>query len=278
MNREMWAHPATQRNVAQVARRRRRCWARRRRPGLRRDRRRPHAGADELRDELIAFFQPKLLAGAACWSRPGPPSRPSTRCAASPTIPAARWALPSRAPPPRPAPRHAGGRPGAPAHAAPRDAHRRAPARSRCTTRCCRWRRARRLRGHRGGGRLAARGRPASTRSRRTAAAGAGLRADREPRHPGHRGAPAAATSALVRGLCRREPRPGAPRAREAAAQGRAADRRQPRPGHLRPRRQRAGAGRRRTASANCRRPTSWWGAGARLVREIASATGPATP
>jgi phosphopantothenoylcysteine decarboxylase/phosphopantothenate--cysteine ligase len=82
--------------------------------------------ADELRDELVAFFQPKLLAGRACWSPPGPPSRPSTRCAASPTIPAARWVLPSRVRPPRPAPGHAGGRPGAPAHAARRDAHRRA--------------------------------------------------------------------------------------------------------------------------------------------------------
>ena len=44
MNREMWAHPATQRNVAQLRRRRRHgARARQRRPGLRRDRRRPHA-------------------------------------------------------------------------------------------------------------------------------------------------------------------------------------------------------------------------------------------
>jgi phosphopantothenoylcysteine decarboxylase/phosphopantothenate--cysteine ligase len=67
MNREMWAHPATQRNVAQAARRRRH------RAG-------PGAGdqacgevgdgrmleADELRDELIAFFQPKRWPAAAC--------------------------------------------------------------------------------------------------------------------------------------------------------------------------------------------------------------------
>jgi phosphopantothenoylcysteine decarboxylase / phosphopantothenate---cysteine ligase len=59
---------------------------------------------------------------------------------------------------PRPAPGHAGGRPGAPAHAAPRGAHRRASAREMLMPRCCRWRRARRLRGHRGRGRLAAGG------------------------------------------------------------------------------------------------------------------------
>ncbi len=73
MNREMWSHPATQRNVAQ----------------LRVDGTTvlgPAAGdqacgeigdgrmleADELRDELIAFFQPKLLAGRTVLVTAGP--------------------------------------------------------------------------------------------------------------------------------------------------------------------------------------------------------------
>ncbi len=73
MNREMWAHPATQRNVAQ----------------LRADGAAvlgPAAGdqacgevgdgrmleAEELRDELIAFFQPKLLAGRRVLITAGP--------------------------------------------------------------------------------------------------------------------------------------------------------------------------------------------------------------
>ena len=59
---------------------------------------------DELLDELIAFFQPKLLAGKRVLSPPARPSSRSTRCAASPTARAARWASRSRAPPPRPAP------------------------------------------------------------------------------------------------------------------------------------------------------------------------------
>ena len=74
MNREMWAHPATQRNMAQLA----------------------ADGATmlgvgsgfqacgetgdgrmlepaELLEDMIAFFQPKLLAGQQrAWSRPGP--------------------------------------------------------------------------------------------------------------------------------------------------------------------------------------------------------------
>jgi phosphopantothenoylcysteine decarboxylase/phosphopantothenate--cysteine ligase len=73
MNREMWSHPATQRNVAQ----------------LRADGTTvlgPGAGeqacgevgdgrmleADQLRDELIAFFQPKLLAGRTVLVTAGP--------------------------------------------------------------------------------------------------------------------------------------------------------------------------------------------------------------
>ncbi len=77
MNREMWAHPATQRNVAQV-----------RADGavvLG-----PAAGdqacgevgdgrmleAAELRDELVAFFQPKLLAGRSVLVTAGPTFEP----------------------------------------------------------------------------------------------------------------------------------------------------------------------------------------------------------
>ena len=73
MNREMWSHPATQRNVAQV-----------RADGA--TVLGPAAGdqacgevgdgrmleAEELRDELIAFFQPKLLAGRRVLVTAGP--------------------------------------------------------------------------------------------------------------------------------------------------------------------------------------------------------------
>jgi phosphopantothenoylcysteine decarboxylase/phosphopantothenate--cysteine ligase len=73
MNREMWAHPATQRNVAQIAADGAHVLG-------------PDAGdqacgevgdgrmleAAELRDELIAFFQPKLLAGRALLVTAGP--------------------------------------------------------------------------------------------------------------------------------------------------------------------------------------------------------------
>jgi len=73
MNREMWAHPATQRNVAQI-----------RADGA--TVLGPAAGdqacgeigdgrmleADELRDELVAFFRPKLLAGRDVLVTAGP--------------------------------------------------------------------------------------------------------------------------------------------------------------------------------------------------------------
>ena len=73
MNREMWAHPATQRNVAQI-----------RADGA--TVLGPAAGdqacgeigdgrmleAEELRDELVAFFQPKLLAGRDLLVTAGP--------------------------------------------------------------------------------------------------------------------------------------------------------------------------------------------------------------
>ncbi|MDO8418485.1 MAG: bifunctional phosphopantothenoylcysteine decarboxylase/phosphopantothenate--cysteine ligase CoaBC, partial [Rubrivivax sp.] len=73
MNREMWAHPATQRNVAQVvadgatvlgpAAGDQAC-------GEVGDGRMLEAG--ELRDELIAFFQPKVLAGRSVLVTAGP--------------------------------------------------------------------------------------------------------------------------------------------------------------------------------------------------------------
>ena len=73
MNREMWAHPATQRNVAQIQADGATVLG-------------PAAGdqacgeigdgrmleAEELRDELIAFFQPKLLAGREVLVTAGP--------------------------------------------------------------------------------------------------------------------------------------------------------------------------------------------------------------
>jgi phosphopantothenoylcysteine decarboxylase/phosphopantothenate--cysteine ligase len=237
-------HAAQRRPAA--CRRRHGARPRRRRPGLRRDRRRPHARADRTARRADRLL-PAQAAGRAQRAdhRRAPPSRPSTRCAASPTCPAARWALRSRAPRPRPAPRS-----------------RWWPARCTCPRRAHVTRidvRARAADARRGAAAGAAHDvfvataavadwRPAtatSRRSRRTAAAVPTFELTENPdilatvaRLPRR--------AALVRGLRRREPRPGAPCAREAAAQGRAADRRQPRPGHLRPRRQRAGAGRRR--------------------------------
>lgn len=102
MNREMWAHPATQRNVAQI-----------RADGAHvlgpasGDQACGEIGdgrmlePDEIRDDVIAFFQPKRLAGKRVLVTAGPTSRPSIRCAASRICPAARWASRSRGPPPR---------------------------------------------------------------------------------------------------------------------------------------------------------------------------------
>ncbi len=73
MNREMWAHPATQRNVAQV----RADGAQVLGPGSG-DQACGEIGdgrmleATELRDELVAFFQPKLLAGRSVLITAGP--------------------------------------------------------------------------------------------------------------------------------------------------------------------------------------------------------------
>jgi phosphopantothenoylcysteine decarboxylase / phosphopantothenate---cysteine ligase len=73
MNREMWSHPATTRNVAQV----RADGALILGPGSG-DQACGEVGdgrmleADELRDELVAFFQPKLLAGRRVLITAGP--------------------------------------------------------------------------------------------------------------------------------------------------------------------------------------------------------------
>jgi phosphopantothenoylcysteine decarboxylase / phosphopantothenate---cysteine ligase len=77
MNREMWAHPATQRNVAQL----RADGALVVGPGNG-DQACGEIGdgrmleASELRDELIAFFQPKLLAGKKLLITAGPTFEP----------------------------------------------------------------------------------------------------------------------------------------------------------------------------------------------------------
>ena len=216
MNREMWAHPATQRNLAQ----------------LRADGCTilgPAAGdqacgeigdgrmleATELCEELVAFFQPKRAGRQACADhrrahlrghRPGarhhqPVQRQDGLCHR------ARGAGGRRD-------GDAGRRPGATADAAPRDAHRCAKraADARCgaaaggASRC--------LRRHRGGGRLAAgRMRRAEDQEGRQRPR-AEHPDDREPRHPGGGGEAAGAT--LLRGLRGREPRAGETCAREA--------------------------------------------------------------
>ncbi len=73
MNREMWAHPATQRNVAQIQADGARVLG----PGSG-DQACGEVGdgrmleAEELRDELIAFFQPKVLRGRRVLVTAGP--------------------------------------------------------------------------------------------------------------------------------------------------------------------------------------------------------------
>ena len=143
MNREMWAHPATQRNVAQHARRRR-AGARRRAAATRPAARSATAACSrrsELRDEVD-----RVLPAQGCW--PGTaradhrrPHLRADRSGARHHQPVQRQdGLRDRA---RRAEAgadvHAGRRPGAPADAARRAPHRRRAARSRCTTPCCRW-------------------------------------------------------------------------------------------------------------------------------------------
>jgi len=94
MNREMWAHPATQRNVAQLQ-----ADGAVVLPVGQGDQACGEVGdgrmlePPQLLDLLLAHFQPKVLAGQRVLVTAGPRSRPSTRCVASPTTPRARWGL-----------------------------------------------------------------------------------------------------------------------------------------------------------------------------------------
>jgi phosphopantothenoylcysteine decarboxylase/phosphopantothenate--cysteine ligase len=119
MNREMWSHPATQRNVAQLV-----ADGALLGPGSG-DQACGEVGdgrmleAAELLDDLIAFFQPKRAGRRGVLITAGPtfeaidPVRGITNHSSGKM----GFAI-ARAARPRPAPRHAGGRPGAPAHAA----------------------------------------------------------------------------------------------------------------------------------------------------------------
>mmetsp|Transcript_57668 Transcript_57668/g.135788 ORF Transcript_57668/g.135788 Transcript_57668/m.135788 type:complete len:390 (-) Transcript_57668:69-1238(-) len=216
-----------------------------RRPGLRRNRRRPHAGGagdlrrgrglpgaqDPARQEALDHRWPHLRG-----HRPGarhhqPQQRQDGFCDR-----ACRRGSGCRG--------HAGQRPGAPAHAARRAAHRCAeraadgrhraaagvpPARLHCECR------RRRLAPHADAS--------AQDEEGRGRCDGADPGDDREPGHPRRRRE--AAPAALLRRLCRRKRKAGRARRCQAPPQGDPAHRRQPRPGHLWPRRQRASADRR---------------------------------
>jgi len=73
------AQPGTQRNVAALRAAASRCRAGQRQPGLRRIRRRPHARAARTARDLIAFFQPKVLADSGVLITAGPTFERSTR-------------------------------------------------------------------------------------------------------------------------------------------------------------------------------------------------------
>ena len=194
MNREMWAHPATQRNVAQ----------------LRADGATvlgPASGdqacgeigdgrmlePDELLEEIVAYLQPKVLRGERMLITAGPtfeaidPVRGITNLSSGKM----GFAIARAA-------REAGADvtlvagPGAPADAARRAAHRRQQRAARCTTRCCRARAEH--------GVFVATAAVADWRPGRAVGAedqegrqqgAADLRAGREPRHPGRGRAPA---------------------------------------------------------------------------------------
>lgn len=103
MNREMWAHPATQRNLSQVAQ-----------DGAvvlgvgHGDQACGEMGDGrmlepvELLEELIAFLRPRYWLDARCWSRQVLPSKRLTLCVALPTFRAERWALPLPVQPAKP--------------------------------------------------------------------------------------------------------------------------------------------------------------------------------
>ena len=253
MNREMWAHPATQRNVAQlkadgvevldVGQGEQAC-------GETGDGR--MLEADEILADLIAFFTPKVLAGQHVLVTAGPTyeaidpvrgitnlssgkmgfaiARAAREAGADVTLVAGPVSLPT----PR-----AVGRvnvksardmlTAVQAHIEAGDGFCCHCRRRRLATRDCR--------------------RPENQEGRLRRHPGTALH--REPGHPGHGGAVAArpawtpgrAERPVLRRFCRRKPRPAGPRHRQAQAQGRAAAGGQHRPGHFRAGRQRAAAG-----------------------------------
>ena len=195
-----------------AAARRRRAHARRgqRRPGLRRDRRRPHAGAGRAAaTTLIAFFQPKLLAGKQVLVTAGPTFEAIDPVRGITNLLERQDGLRDRPRRARSRRRgHAGRRAGEPGDAARGAPHRR-QVRARDARRDARrGASARHLHRHRRGGRLAAGGAP-SRRSRRTAPAA--RRASASPRTPTSSppSRAAAAAAPVLRRLRRREPRPG---------------------------------------------------------------------
>jgi phosphopantothenoylcysteine decarboxylase/phosphopantothenate--cysteine ligase len=269
MNREMWAHPATQRNVAQCVADGAVVLG-------------PAAGdqacgeigdgrmleAQELCEALVAFFQPKVLAGRRVLITAGPTFEPIDPVRGITNLSSGKMGF---------AIARAAAEAGADVTLVAGPVHLPTPLGvARVDVQTARQMHdavlpqaggARRVRRHRRGGRLAPRDavglQDQEDRRREVAAA---FRAHREPGHPRRRRE--AAEGPVLRGLRGREPRPLAPCAREARAKERAADGGQPRPGHLRPRRQCPAARRRARRTAD---PSADKLSLAReLVREIA--------
>jgi 3-polyprenyl-4-hydroxybenzoate decarboxylase len=193
MNREMWAHPATQRNVARV-----------RADGAlvvgpaSGDQACGEVGdgrmleAAELCDEVIAALQPKALVGRRVLVTAGPTfeaNRSGARHHQSLERQdgvrdrACRAGSRGR--------RHAGVRSGATRHAATRAAHQRRQCAADARRGVAAGAGAARVHRHRGGGRLAACELRAAQDQEGRHARGAGARTGREPRHPGRGGSPA---------------------------------------------------------------------------------------
>jgi phosphopantothenoylcysteine decarboxylase/phosphopantothenate--cysteine ligase len=218
MNREMWAHPATQRNVAQLLADGATVLG-------------PAAGeqacgevgegrmleAAQLCDALIAHFQPKLLAGRRVLVTAGPtfeaidPVRGITnhssgkmgfavaRAAAEAGAQVTLVAGPVHLPTPQ-------GRARIDVHSAQQMLQAVLPEAVLhdvfvATAAVADWRPGQACE-------------PQDQEGRQRPGAHAG--AAGKPRHPGHRGAPAGGAAPLVRGFCRRKPRPAAPRARQS--------------------------------------------------------------
>ncbi len=102
MNTAMWQHPATQANLEILRRRGHRIvepgrWL----SGLRNDRTRApgRAGANCRRRDGASCAAAAIWKARPCWSPPDPRRKRSTRFATFPTVPAARWAMPSPRPP-----------------------------------------------------------------------------------------------------------------------------------------------------------------------------------